>query len=65
MPAGEDLKKVEHRLKSEENTANVEVAKTNQETHVITNNPIAENYNTTYQNIKIKNQTDYQLTEEM
>ena len=49
----------------EENTANVEVAKTNQETHVITNNPIAENYNTTYQNIKIKNQTDYQLTEEM
>ena len=39
----------------EENTANVEVAKTNQETHVITNNPIAENYNTTAQNQSLKN----------
>ena len=34
-------------------------------TQVITNNPIAESFNTQYGNVKIKNQTDYQLTQEM
>ena len=34
-------------------------------TQVITNNPIAESFNVQYGNVKIKNQTDYQLTDEM
>ena len=34
-------------------------------TQVITNNPITESYNVEYGKVKIKNQTDYQLTEEM
>ncbi len=34
-------------------------------TQVITNNPLKENFNSQYQNIKIKNETEYQLTEEM
>lgn len=38
---------------------------TNKETQVVTQNPIAENYNVEYGNVKIKNQTDYELTEEM
>lgn len=34
-------------------------------TEVVTQNPIAENYNVQYENVKIKNQTTYTLTEEM
>ena len=34
-------------------------------TQVITNNPLKESFNSQYQNIKIKNETEYQLTEEM
>lgn len=34
-------------------------------TQVVTQNPIAENYNTEYSSVKIKNQTDYELTQEM
>ena len=37
----------------------------NQKTEVITNNPLAESYNATYGKVKIKNQTSYNLTEEM
>ena len=48
-----------------EEEQNVELAETEQETQVITNNPVAENYNAQYGNVKIKNQTDYQLTQEM
>ena len=44
---------------------NVKLAETEQKTEVITNNPVAENYNAQYGNVKIKNQTDYQLTQEM
>lgn len=43
----------------------VEVAQTGLKTEVITENPIAESYNVTYGKVKIKNQTDYELTEEM
>lgn len=35
------------------------------QTQVITQNPISENSNVTYKNVKIKNQTSYTLTEEM
>lgn len=40
-------------------------AKTDVNTEVITQNPIAENANRQYGNIKIKNQTSYELTDEM
>ena len=48
-----------------EEEQNIELAETGITTEVVTNNPIAENYNTQYGKVKIKNQTDYQLTEEM
>ena len=48
-----------------ENTQSVEVAQTGMTTQVITNNPIKENYNTEYGKVKIKNETDYTLTEDM
>lgn len=35
------------------------------ETEVVTQNPITESYNVQYDNVKIKNQTTYTLTEEM
>ena len=34
-------------------------------TEIITNNPIKESYNVEYGKVKIKNQTDYKLTQEM
>lgn len=43
----------------------IEVAQTGLATQVITNNPIKENSNTQYGNVKIKNETDYELTNEM
>jgi stage II sporulation protein P len=45
---------------------NIELAKTETvNTEVVTENPISESYNTQYGNVKIKNQTSYQLTEDM
>ena len=46
-------------------TNDVKEIQTGVTTQVITNNPIAESFNTQYGNVKIKNQTDYQLTQEM
>ena len=43
----------------------VELATTDVGTEIITNNPVAENYNAQYGNVKIRNQTDYELTQEM
>ncbi len=43
----------------------IEVAQTDLATQVITNNPIKENYNTEYGKVKIKNETEYELTNEM
>lgn len=43
----------------------VEVATTDLPTQVITNNPIAEKFNNTYGAVKIKNETEYGLTNEM
>lgn len=43
----------------------IEKAKTDVNTQVITQNPIAENANRQYGSIKIKNQTTYELTDEM
>ena len=49
----------------EKKQENVEIAQTGVKTKVITNNPIKESYNVEYGKVKIKNQTDYQLTQEM
>ena len=48
---------------TEENTTSV--AKTDVKTQVITKNPIADKSNSQYGNVKIKNVTDYVLTEDM
>ncbi len=42
-----------------------EVVTDNQETKVVTKNPIAEKYNKEYNGIKIKNETSYDLTDDM
>ena len=60
-----DGEKKEEQEENEQKESNLELAKVNQKTEVITNNPIADNFNTQYENIKIKNQTDYVLTNEM
>lgn len=49
----------------EEQQTQVELATTGQQTEVITVNPIAETFNTQYGNVKIKNGTQINLTEEM
>ncbi len=48
-----------------EEEQNVELAETGVTTEVVTSNPITENYNAQYGNVKIRNQTDYELTQEM
>ncbi len=42
-----------------------EEVKTGVETQIVTNNPIKESFNTQYKNVKIKNQTSINLTEEI
>ncbi len=49
----------------EKTQGNVEIAQEGLKTEVITNNPIKESFNIEYGKVKIKNQTDYQLTQEM
>lgn len=43
----------------------IQLAKEGLKTQVITQNPISENSNVAYKNVKIKNQTSYNLTEEI
>ena len=59
-----EQEKIEKEETNTENT-NKEPEQAGTKTEVITNNPIAENANVRYGNIKIKNQTDYTLTEDM
>lgn len=54
--------KEEKKEQETQDDQNVEVAKTGLTTQVITNNPIKENYNTEYGKVKIKNETEYELT---
>ena len=49
----------------EESRQDVEPENPGVNTEIVTNNPIKETYNVTFGKVKIKNQTDYQLTEEM
>lgn len=51
--------------KQEENNPKTELAQTGLATQVMTNNPIKESYNVQYGKVKIKNETDYTLTEDM
>lgn len=48
-----------------EEIKNVEVVKTGLKTEVVTPNPISLNYNFEYGNVKIKNETSFELTQEM
>ncbi len=48
-----------------QNETQIQMAQTGLPTQVITNNPIQESYNTEYGKVKIKNQTGYELTQEM
>ncbi len=64
----EKIEEKDHEIEENNETKeenSVEVAKTGLPTEVITQNPIAENANVEYGNVKIKNQTTYELTEEM
>lgn len=53
------------KIEKENKEAQVTIAETGLTTQVVTNNPISENYNVQYGKVKIKNQTNYQLTQEM
>lgn len=55
----------ENNGETKEDTEEIKLAQTGVTTEVVTQNPIAENYNVTYNNVKIKNQTDYELTNEI
>ena len=64
----EEIKTEQEKIAKEETkteNTNKEPEQAGTKTEVITNNPIAENANVRYGNIKIKNQTDYTLTEDM
>ena len=49
----------------EEQKQNIEMAQTNLETEVVTNNPIAEKYQAEYGKVKIKNETEFELTQDI
>ena len=49
----------------QQNEEQIQMAQTGLPTQVITNNPIQESYNVEYGKVKIKNQTGYELTQEM
>ena len=64
---GEDEKENQNEITQNAETKNdVQLAQsTNAQTEVVTPNPISENYNVQYGNVKIKNQTTYNLTEDI
>lgn len=63
----EDEKENQNEITQNAETKNdVQLAQsTNEQTEVVTPNPISENYNVQYGNVKIKNQTTYNLTEDI
>ncbi len=50
--------------KNDDNDKNIEFAKDNVKTEVTTKNPIADSYTKKYKDVKIKNETTYDLTDE-
>lgn len=61
----ENTKEEPQEKKQEENNSKTELAQTGLATQVMTSNPIKESYNVQYGKVKIKNETDYTLTEDM
>ena len=61
----ENTKEEPQENKQEENNPKTELAQTGLATQVMTSNPIKESYNVQYGKVKIKNETDYTLTEDM
>ena len=61
----ENTKEESQENKQEENNPKTELAQTGLATQVMTSNPIKESYNVQYGKVKIKNETDYTLTEDM
>ena len=59
------IAEIEEKKEDESQEEAIEEAQTGLETEVITNNPIQEKSNAQYGKVKINNQTDYSLTEEM
>ena len=59
-----NLEKNEQQNKTESEKITLATA-SGTKTEVVTQNPISENYNAQYGNVKIKNQTTYELTQEM
>ena len=59
------MKTVKNEKNQTEEKQEIQLAQEGLQTQVITQNPISENSNVTYKNVKIKNQTSYTLTEEM
>ncbi len=49
----------------DEQTQNIETAQTDLQTQVITNNPITEKYQSEYGKVKVKNETEFELTQDM
>lgn len=60
-----ETKNAEEEKQEKRSDEQVEIAQTGLATQIITNNPIKDNSNTQYGNVKIKNETDYALTDEM
>ena len=65
--AGDEEKEIQNNAQeaSKPTVQQSSVAETGVTTEVITNNPIKENFNVEYGKVKIKNQTDYELTQEI
>ncbi len=55
----------EETIEQEAPQEEINLANTELETEVVTQNPISENFNTQYKNIKIKNETSFSLTEDI
>lgn len=60
-----EIKTDDTKEKTTDNKENIELATNTEPTEVVTPNPISLNFNTQYNNVKIKNETDYNLTEDM
>lgn len=62
---GQDEDKIEDNQSQETQTAQTNQVITDVSTQVVTEHPIAEKYNKEYNGVKIKNETSYELTDEM
>lgn len=61
----ENTKEEEPKNQEEQKQEEIQVAQTGLNTQIITNNPIKETYQKEYGKVKIKNETNYELTDEI